>query len=288
MTTRKPIAVATNDSAQSRAAVQWAARRAQREGLPLLIVHVVDDRWVAEPYPFIGVLEEAGQKLLESAAVRVRESVTVPVSTKLLTGSVSGSLAKFSGKASLMVIGSGTFHLGGTLADRALQLAASSKVPVAVVGVQDLEGRSGVVVGVDGSKESTQAVAFAAAEADREGDELTVVYSVSAPDPVADAGLTAGNLAEFMVAEERVVLSETVAGLRQDYPDLRVRQVLETGKGPVEALVDAASNARMLVAGSRGRGGIKRLLLGSTVHGVLKHLPCPTVITRIDDTKNKI
>jgi nucleotide-binding universal stress UspA family protein len=51
--------------------------------------------------------------------------------------------------------------------------------------------------------------------------------------------------------------------------------------------VDAAVNARMLVVGSRGRGGIQRLLLGSTAHGVLRHLPCPTVITRIQATKNK-
>jgi nucleotide-binding universal stress UspA family protein len=145
-----------------------------------------------------------------------------------------------------------------------------------------------VVVGVDGSKESTQAVAFAATEADRAGEELTVLYAISAPDPVMDAGLTPTTLAELMVEEERLVLSETVAGIREDYPDLQVHQVLETDKGPVDALVKAAVDARMLVVGSRGRGAIKRLLLGSTAHGVLKHLPCPTVITRIQPLKNKM
>ncbi|MFF1251585.1 universal stress protein [Pseudarthrobacter sp. NPDC058329] len=288
MTTRKPIAVGTDDSARSQAAVLWAAGRAERAGLPLVIVHVVDDRWVAEPYPFIGVLEEAGGKLLDSAALRVQDAFSIPVSTQLLTGSVGGQLAEFSGKASMVVVGSGGFHLGGTLADRALQVAASSEVPVAVVGTQNLEGRSGVVVGVDGSRESTQAVAFAAAEADREGEQLTVLYAVRAPDPVVDAGLTPGSLAGHVVEEERLVLSEVVAGLREDYPDLRVDQVLDTGKGPVESLVDAAAQARMLVVGSRGRGGIKRLLLGSTAHGVLKHLPCPTVITRIQQSKLRI
>jgi nucleotide-binding universal stress UspA family protein len=144
-----------------------------------------------------------------------------------------------------------------------------------------------VVVGVDGSKEATQAVAFAAAEADREGDELTVVYAIIAPDPVVDAGLTSTSLAELIAEEERLVLAETVAGLKEDYPSLQVHQVLETERSPVDALVDAASNARMLVVGSRGRGGIQRLLLGSTAHGVLRHLPCPTVITRIQATKNK-
>ena len=282
MTSQKPIAVGTNDSAQSQAAVLWAARRAHRAGLPLVILHVVDDRWVAEPYPWFGTLPQAGEVLLTPAAVRLEGTVPVTPETELLTGSVGGSLAKYSKRTSMMVVGSGSGHLGGTLADRALQVATAAKVPVAVIGTQDLEGRTGVVVGVDGSPESTQAVAFAAAEADREGDELTVVYAVSVPNPIIDAGLTPAALADLMVDEERVVLSEAVAGLKEDYPDLSVNQRLETERGAVDALVEAAAGARLLVVGSRGRGAFKRLLLGSTAHGVLKHLPCPTIITRTD------
>lgn len=282
MTSQKPIAVGTNDSAQSQAAVLWAARRAHRAGLPLVILHVVDDRWVAEPYPWFGTLQQAGEELLKTAAGRLEGTVPVTPETELLTGSVGGSLAKYSKRTSMMVVGSGSGHLGGTLADRALQVATAAKVPVAVIGTQDLEGRTGVVVGVDGSPESTQAVAFAAAEADREGDELTVVYAVSVPNPIIDAGLTPAALADLMVDEERVVLSEAVAGLKEDYPDLSVNQRLETERGAVDALVEAAAGARLLVVGSRGRGAFKRLLLGSTAHGVLKHLPCPTIITRTD------
>lgn len=288
MTSRKPIAVGTNESAQSQEAVLWAARRAERAGLPLVILHVVDDRWVADPYPWFGVLEEAGDQLLKTAAGRIRGAFPIPVTTRLLNGSVGGELARYSGKASMLVVGSGSGHLGGSLADRALQVAASAKVPVAVVGTQDLNGRTGIVVGVDGSREATQAVAFAAAEADREGDELTVVYAVRTPDAVTDIGLSPASLAEMIAEEERVVLSETVAGLEQDYPDLKVRQVLDTERDPADALIQAASGARMLVVGSRGRGGFKRLLLGSTAHGVLKHLPCPTVITRLQAMQDKI
>lgn len=288
MTSRKPIAVGTNESAQSQEAVLWAARRAERAGLPLVILHVVDDRWVADPYPWFGVLEEAGDQLLKTAAGRIRGAYPVPVTTRLLNGSVGGELARYSGKASMLVVGSGSGHLGGSLADRALQVAASAKVPVAVVGTQDLNGRTGIVVGVDGSREATQAVAFAAAEADREGDELTVVYAVRTPDAITDIGLSPASLAEMIAEEERVVLSETVAGLEQDYPDLKVRQVLDTERDPAEALIHAAAGARMLVVGSRGRGGFKRLLLGSTAHGVLKHLPCPTVITRLQAMQDKI
>jgi len=288
MTSQKPIAVGTNDSAQSQAAVLWAARRAHRANLPLVILHVVDDRWIAEPYPWFGTLQQAGEELLKTAAGRLEGSVPVTPATEMLTGSVGGSLAKYSKKTSMMVIGSGSGHLGGTLADRALQVATAAKVPVAVIGTHDLEGRTGVVVGVDGSAESTQAVAFAAAEADRNGDELTVIYSVNVPDPVVDAGLTPGALADLIVDEERIVLSETVAGLKEDYPDLTVHQRLVSDRGPVDALVEAAAGARLLVVGSRGRGAFKRLLLGSTAHGVLKHLPCPTIITRTQAIKDAI
>lgn len=287
MRTAKPIAVATNDSAQSRAAVTWAARRAARAGVPLIILYVVDDRWVAEPIPWTGTLLKKGEELLETAAGRVRGTVPIEITTKILEGGVAASLGKYSTKVSMLVVGSGAAHLGGSLTDRALQVAAAAKCPVAVIGDQESEGRRGVVVGVDGSEESTKAVAFAAAEADREGQELTVVYAFRVPGWV-DTGLLSENLAQLMVEEEQVVLSETISGLSEDYPDLVVHKVLDTDMEPAAALVQAAAEAQILVVGSRGRGGFKRLLLGSTAHAVLTHLPCPTVITpvrRIKDEK---
>ena len=70
------------------------------------------------------------------------------------------------------------------MTDRALQIVTASDSPVAVIPQgQGPEGR-GVVVGVDGSEESLQAVAFAAAEADREGDELTVRAGLPASRPL--------------------------------------------------------------------------------------------------------
>jgi nucleotide-binding universal stress UspA family protein len=60
-----------------------------------------------------------------------------------------------------------------------------------------------------------------------------------------------------------------------------VHRVLETKMEPAGALVRAAAEAQLLVVGSRGRGGFKRLLLGSTAHAVLTHIPCPIVITPI-------
>ncbi|MGX1161224.1 nucleotide-binding universal stress UspA family protein [Arthrobacter sp. SLBN-100] len=286
MRNSKPIAVATNESAQSQAAVRWAAARAARAGVPLVILHVVDDRWVAEPVSWTGILLEKGSELLDVAAKRVRGTVPIDITTKVLEGSIAGELRRYSGKVSMLVVGSGAPHLGGSLTDRALQVAAAAKCPVAVIGDTGTEGGRGVVVGVDGSEEATQAVAFGAAEADREGQELTVLYAFSPPDRFTDSGLLTENLPQLMEDEERIVLAETISGLREDYPDLVVHQVLDTEKEPAAALVQAAAGAQMLVVGSRGRGGFKRLLLGSTAHAVLTRLPCPTVITPIRRMKH--
>jgi nucleotide-binding universal stress UspA family protein len=152
---------------------------------------------------------------------------------------------------------------------------------VAVIPATRGAGERGVVVGVDGSEEALQAVRFAAAEADRGGDELTVVLAFRSPARWFENQLPSRGLAETIIEEQRVVLSESVAGLGNRYPDLTIHQRLETDADPAKALVDIATGARVLVMGSRGRGGFSRLVLGSTAHAVLLHVPCPTVVTRL-------
>ena len=78
-------------------------------------------------------------------------------------------------------------------------------------------------------------------------------------------------------AEEAIAIG--TAGLATRYPDLKIdRRIVQAP--PVAALLQAAENADMIVVGSRGRGGISRLLLGSVSHGVLQALPRTTVVTR--------
>lgn len=281
-----PIAVGITESSASEAALLWAAARAHVLHVPLTVVHVVDDRWMTgEALPYIDVLREAGMGLLKEAEERVRAAVPdLKVSLQLLEGGTGAALGKFSGNASMLVLGT-SGHSRGALTDRALQAAATAECPVAVIG-QGQQGGHGVVVGVDGSEESTQAVAFAASEADTLGEELTVLYAFTGPNRWLEAGLPSSSFAQHVLEEEQVVLSETVAGLRQDYPALVVNGVLETVLEPAAALVQAASGARLLVLGSRGRGSFSRLLLGSTAHAVLTQPPCPTVITRLQKSRH--
>ena len=73
-------------------------------------------------------------------------------------------------------------------------------------------------------------------------------------------------------------LSEQVAELSGRFPDVDVRQEVLTGEPPL-MLASAARHARCLVVGSRGRGGFRGALLGSTSRALVHHTHCPLIVT---------
>jgi nucleotide-binding universal stress UspA family protein len=285
----KPIVVGINGSAGSEAALAWALQRASRFKLPVIALYAVDDRWMSPDFQYHDLVRESGMALLQKVQASAREQAPgVEVETQLRHGSAGAALREASKEASMLVVGAHDRHWldGGPATDRALQVVSGSDSPVAVIPPTPGAGGHGVVVGVDGSEESLQAVSFAAAEADRGGDELTVVLAFRSPARWVENELPASGLAETIVEEDRVVLAESVAGLGDRYPDLVINRRLETDTEPAKALVGIAREARLLVIGSRGRGAFSRLVLGSTAHAVLLHVPCPTVVTRLHKVKH--
>ena len=143
----------------------------------------------------------------------------------------------------------------------------------------------GILVGVDGSAHSQHALEWAVNEAATRHAPLTVLAVNQAvagywTSPVAypgDLGLTKRALA--MAQEETNSALENVdEGARP--PSVTVRAV--TGL-PAEELIAAAAGADMIVVGSRGAGGFKRLLLGSVSTQVTHHARCPVVVIPDDN-----
>ena len=64
-----------------------------------------------------------------------------------------------------------------------------------------------------------------------------------------------------------------------EYPDVPVEVRVVRGR-PQEALVEASDGAGLVVVGSRGRGGFRGLLLGSTSKHVLRESHSPVIVTR--------
>jgi len=142
----------------------------------------------------------------------------------------------------------------------------------------------GIIVGIDGSVHSRRALEWAVSEAALRHAPLTVLTVNQAVagywGPVvypSDQDLTR-QIRETAQEETDSVLEK--AGEESRPPSVTVRAV--TGL-PAEELLSAAAGADMLVVGSRGAGGFKRLLLGSVSTQVTHHAPCPVVVIPDND-----
>src|ERR1700691_578777 len=108
-----------------------------------------------------------------------------------------------------------------------------------------------IVVGVDGSDSSRDALQWAATQAELVGGKLQVIMTWELP---TNYGWVAPFPEGFdPEADTSRLLEATVAPLRAEHPGLEVHlQVIEGHPAPV--LIDAAQGAALLVVGSRGHG----------------------------------
>lgn len=192
-----------------------------------------------------------------------------------------GELIDASMVCDLLVIGSDHRHpsKGHRRGLHGVRIAAGAHSPVALVPDIDLTDRSGVVVGIDGSADSERALEFAAEEADKAGDVLTAVTTwTTVPLPLGMHGYPSTYLSGMQQAAEET-LAIALAGIGQKYPDLVVHRVVERGS-PGLTISDRATESRLAVVGSHGRGAIARFLLGSTSEEVLVRLATATVVVR--------
>jgi nucleotide-binding universal stress UspA family protein len=134
-----------------------------------------------------------------------------------------------------------------------------------------------IVVGVDGSDQSSAALTWAAEEARLRGGTLKVVHAWNVPTveyasyiPTAFADL--GNAAS-------IELDAQIAEVLGPDPDVPLEREVREGP-PAQAILDAAKDASLLVVGSRGRGGFAGLLLGSVSTQVTHHAHCPVTVVR--------
>jgi nucleotide-binding universal stress UspA family protein len=139
---------------------------------------------------------------------------------------------------------------------------------------------SQVVVGVDGSAASVAALKWAAAYQAATGATIHAVLAWHYPSAI---GPGAPGRAPKPVTEE--VLGELTENLttaiQEGAPNADIDQHITNGH-PVEVLVDASSDADLLVVGSRGHGAFRGMLVGSVSIGCVTHAHCPVVVVRGD------
>ena len=138
-----------------------------------------------------------------------------------------------------------------------------------------------VVVGVDGSGCGRRALQFAAREARVHGCPLVVVraWSMStAPQPAVGEPGVVPPLSAYEAAVTSAVRTDVTDVLGDD-PGCPV-VVRTVHDGPGDALVRASEHAVLVAVGSRGRGAIAGLLLGSVSDHLVHHARGPVVVVR--------
>ncbi len=249
--TMNGIVAGYDGSPSSQEALDWAVQEARAHGVVLTVCHVWASARGAPPGAAATDLAwQYGERVVASGVQHAQgEPGAGEIRPLLVSGSAASMLCDLSGSADMVVLGS---RGGGGLAGLLLgsvssQVAAHAHGPVVVVRGhwQPVPGHlpRPVVVGADGSHASQAAVAFAFAEAALRDVPLLAVCALSDAAGI----LGAGRLLEADF-ERALVTCEP------DYPEVMVRRQVAQG-APRSALLDAASQAQLLVVGARGRAG---------------------------------
>lgn len=266
------IVVGVDGSASSNAAVRWATAQAGRRNAPLRLVHVAAAPSITNVMPAVPTEFEAWQDTQAREVLREATELVAQISaetgvsariadTDIYHAAPVPTLIDLSKGAEMIVVGSrgmGAFRRT-LLGSASTGLIHHAHCPVAVIHDGPTPSADlPVVVGVDGSPASVEATALAFAEASRLGVDLVAVHAWSDDSLFAVPGV---DWAAVVVGEEEI-LSQRLAGMSEDYPDVTVHRVVVRDQ-PARYLAEQAQSAQLLVVGSHGRGGFAGMLLGS-------------------------
>lgn len=282
------IIVGYNATDSATEAVMWAADEAELRNVPLRLVSRFDMSALATEaslglgagaYEAIREAANANVEQIKSAVIAIHPTLTL--TTDVSSGLASSALLIEAGPGDLIVVGSSSHH--GTsafwLGSTPRHLVHHSPCPVAVIrGVASRGKPDRVVVGVDGSAAADLAVIWAGDEADRHHVELVLVHGWSYPYAQTDTRSTQARQLTEIDADCTLARSVEVA---RERCGVTVTGILIENSA-VSALLDTLRDGDLLVVGSRGRGGIRSRLFGSTVNSILDHAAVPVVVVRAD------
>jgi nucleotide-binding universal stress UspA family protein len=268
------ITAGYDGSAGSDEALRWAAREAWARGTALTICLA----WPAADLRLLGEwgahdrARQLGGKIL---AQGVRLARVVPdltdVRTVLAEGSPAHVLCERSSTAEMVVVGS-RGHDGpadSRLGSVSWQVACHGRGRVVVVRGQWRpvnQAPGPVVAGIDGSPASQDALTFAFEEAALRDVPLVAVCALmDEPGRIGGAERMEEDFGRLMTSREK------------EHPEITVLRQVTFGT-PRSALLTAAVEAQILVVGSRGRGGLEGMSLGSVAGALVHHSPCPVAV----------
>jgi nucleotide-binding universal stress UspA family protein len=283
------VVVGVAESVFNGDALRWAAEQAQLERCPLTLVNAsgpVSGAWAEHGMTSTprssASLERHGQGLLDRAQAVV-EQITpgVGVGRMFAVADPATLLLTAASTAHLVVLGSrgrGTVrsHLFGSIG---LSVVRHAACPVIIHRPGDHPGsvHRGVVVAADATESSRPVLVFAFRQAELRRLPLYVQHCVPAARAVYVGAPMIGVLPEEDIEEHQLRLAESMAGLREQYPDVFVQ--VDTSRGvPEQDLLERAEDADLTVLGSHQRSLMERALVGSVSTSVCERAHGPVAI----------
>jgi nucleotide-binding universal stress UspA family protein len=296
ITMSAPVIVGTDGSPPATAAVIWAAGEAARRSLPLRIVHVREPWSYGTPYyPAPGILDQLAESdkeiVAEAARVAREHRPEVEVETEIAYGPIAQSLREQSEAGFETVVGNRGFggFTGMLLGAVSLRVAGHAAGPVIVVRGDtggdtggDVSGDTGgdqgeVVAGIDPAEDSAPVLDYAFDAARIRGVRLRIVHSWQLLAPPVDFSGTAD--VEEIAQSIRTDVDKTVTPWRELHSGVEVVTTVARDH-PVRALTVASARADLVIVGSRNRGALGLMHLGSVSHGLVHHAHCPVAVVR--------
>ncbi|URN05313.1 universal stress protein [Actinomadura madurae] len=267
-----PIVVGIDGSVHAWRALDWAADRAVRHRLPVLLVHgsrALRDEGQIPPKALRRLVAEREDLLGEARQYALKLHADLDIDTRLVPMDPASALVAESERADLVAVGSrglGGFE-GLLFGSVGLHTAAYARCPVLVVpqsAPYPTDAPAEIVVGIEGRQGENAVVEWAFAEAATRKARILALHAVGT---------------EFSPRRrviEDVEMSEALAGLRERFPDVAVDELV-SDRTAAQALVEASENAAMVVVGARRRRGLTGMVLGRVNHAVLHHARAPVV-----------
>ncbi|HYZ56960.1 MAG TPA: universal stress protein [Streptosporangiaceae bacterium] len=248
------VVVGMSRAAGTTAAVHWASAEAALRGLPLRLVHAWDT-------PLNLSIDLSPDCLPGLGCEATAHAVHGPAPSVLLAEACD-----------LLVLG------GHTGARRLSHLTRSclrhAACPVVIVPDVGRPPTGCVLVGVNGSETSRDALRWAADEARRRLDRLVVLYAWQVhPNRARDVLRPAR-----AVSAQRGAAHDRLHGWVQSVLGTVDAELIATHGGPLDALLHASAEADLLVLGHRTRSGVARLLGGAVASDLTGLAPCPVAL----------
>jgi nucleotide-binding universal stress UspA family protein len=281
------VIVGVDGSETAQAALAWADREAVLHGWPIdavmawgLLAQQHEDP--ATPFdPTYG--ETEARAALGAFVDRAVGAARAPaIGRRPVCALPAPALLEAGEEAALLVVGSrgrGGFK-GMLLGSVSQQVLHHTPVPLAIV--RPLQDRSTdadeqIIVGVDGSPASHDALRWAVAEAALRKARLTVVHAWHMPNAGGYPYIGVGFEPAPFEEAAREAIDAGLATVDTSVLAHPVERVTFVGGG-AEGILTQAKDADLVVVGTRGRGGFSGLLLGSVSHQVARHARCPVVV----------